>query len=120
MRILVVDDEPFCLTLTYKFLKEKNHTVVTASQADEALQIMESMDFDLVITDILMPNTPGTDLIRHIKESDKPIPVLAMTAGFENAQEDYMNEAEMFADAAIKKPLHKDQFLEIVETLGEA
>lgn len=120
MRILVVDDEPFCLTLTYKFLREKNHSVVTASQVDEALQILETIEFDLVITDILMPHTSGTDLIRHIKASNKPVPVLAMTGGFENAQDDYLHEAEMFADAAVSKPLHKDQFLEIVEALGNA
>lgn len=120
MLILVVDDEPFCLSLTYKFLKEKNHTVVTASQVDEALQILENMDFDMVITDIIMPNTLGTELIRHIKASDRPIPVVAMTAGYGNATQDYVNQAEMFADAAIAKPLQKDQFLDIVETLGSA
>lgn len=120
MRILVVDDEPFCLTLAYKILRANDHVVVTASQVDEAIQILEKMDFDLVITDIIMPNANGTELIKHIKASDKPLPVLAMTAGFENAQSDYLIEAELFADAAVSKPLQRDSFLELVETLGTA
>ena len=117
MRVLLVDDEPFCLSVACRFLEELGHSVTAANSVDEALNLLNSVEFDLVVTDIVMPHKLGFELIQYIKTMDKSIPVIAVTGGFENAVEDYVNQAEIFADVALAKPLYKDSFAETINAL---
>ena len=117
MRVLLVDDEPFTLGVAYKFLSDAGFEVTTAGHVDEAIKLIEKKTFDVVITDILMPQRLGYELIHHVKALEKPIPVIAITGGFENAIADYVNQAELFADVALAKPLHRDNFIKTVQAL---
>ena len=116
MKVLLVDDELFCLSVAQKFLEDAGYTVIAAHSVNEAISLLDQ-GIDIVITDILMPNKLGYELITHIKNSDNPIPVIAVSGGFENAVDDYVHQAEIFADVAIAKPLHKDNLIKTVKTL---
>ncbi|MBM3250478.1 MAG: response regulator, partial [Candidatus Omnitrophica bacterium] len=78
-KILVTDDEPV-IARTYKMVLEmEGYAVKTALNADEALKIFGEEEFDLVITDLCMPNKDGGALAKEIKARNKGVPVIAIT-----------------------------------------
>lgn len=112
MKILVVDDDQFILELVNTILDKENHEISNASCYDEAISFLENQNFDLVITDIIMPpGNDGTKLISYIKAKNPNMPVIAMTAGLENAVDDYVNWANLFADESIGKPFKSKELV---------
>ena len=80
--VLVVDDEPVVLTVTSRMLTSAGYGVIQALSAREALRVLELGDprIDLVITDVVMPETDGRALGRLIGEQHPAVPVLYMSA----------------------------------------
>jgi CheY-like chemotaxis protein len=81
-QILVVDDEPVVLALTSRMLRDAEYGVLQASSAREALRLLEAGDpsVDLVLTDVVMPETDGRMLGRLICERYPHLPVAYMSA----------------------------------------
>lgn len=78
-RIIVVDDEK-SIRITFKeFLERENYEVFTASNVEEALLLFKEVDFDVVITDIVMPRMSGMELLKIIYEKEPNVPVIVMT-----------------------------------------
>jgi DNA-binding response OmpR family regulator len=119
MKILLVDDDKFILELVAFMLGPEGFEIMPCSSVTEAISTMEENDreFDLVITDIIMPEQDGTKLAQYVSSVAPSIPVLAMTAGLENAVDDYVHLADMFADETIAKPLKKDELLDAIKRL---
>ncbi len=67
-RILAVDDQRYFRELTEGLLGDAGYEVRTASSGEEALHILEREDFEIVMTDLVMPGIDGTELVRRIKE----------------------------------------------------
>jgi len=78
-RILCVDDEPLILRLIARLLESPTSSVVTLSDPIEALRVFDEGAFDLVITDIRMPELDGHVLVQRIRERDPQVPVLVIT-----------------------------------------
>lgn len=78
--ILVVDDEENYLIVLKELLSEENYEVVTAEEAGKALEIFRQSDFDLVLTDMRMPNIDGITLLGMIRAINNDVPVIIMTA----------------------------------------
>ncbi|MBO4390953.1 MAG: response regulator, partial [Lachnospiraceae bacterium] len=79
-KILIVDDEPMMLKLTNHILAGK-YEVVTANNAEEALQLYEKEHPDLILTDLLMPGMTGFEMHETLqKRYTDVIPVIYMTA----------------------------------------
>jgi DNA-binding NtrC family response regulator len=109
MKILVVDDDRFIHEMVTASLASGNHDIKHAFGTGEAAQVFrQEGDFDLVITDIVMPGEDGTKLIKYIKDINESIPVLAMTGGLENAIDDYVSFAGLYADFTLSKPFTKE------------
>ncbi|HOO81384.1 MAG TPA: response regulator [Alphaproteobacteria bacterium] len=118
MDILIVDDNAFILEIISKMLAGQGYKIHPKSNVDEAISYLEGgSECDLVITDIVMPEKDGTKLASYVKSKTPSMPVLAMTGGLENALEDYVVLAEMFADEVMTKPFHKNQLIETIERL---
>jgi len=84
-KILIVDDERG-LRLTFQsFLGDEGYDVVTAEDFSTALQELAKQDFDLVISDIIMGNKTGLDMLRAVKEKNPACPVILIT-GFPNIE----------------------------------
>jgi len=66
-RILVVDDEPQMCDLVKAMLELDSHVVFTATSASAALDILDKENFDIIITDYLMPGMKGDQLGAHVK-----------------------------------------------------
>jgi len=98
-RILVVDDEESIRLLYEIELREEGYDVITASDAEEALEILEKYDLDLITLDIRLPGMNGIEFLRKVKDKKRDLPVLMCTA-----YDDYKQDFAVWAsDAYIVK-----------------
>jgi two-component system phosphate regulon response regulator OmpR len=98
--ILVVDDDNRLRELLRKYLTENGFRVTTAASAQEARQRLQSLDFDLMVLDVMMPGESGLDLTASLRK-EKPLPILLLTAmaestnriaGLERGADDYLTK----------------------------
>ena len=81
MKILAVDDDPMILKAITHSLKKEGYEVITASGGMEALQVIENKNIDLIITDIMMPDLSGLNLISFFREFYSiKIPIIIITS----------------------------------------
>ncbi|RKY41065.1 MAG: sigma-54-dependent Fis family transcriptional regulator [Candidatus Makaraimicrobium thalassicum] len=78
--ILIVDDEETMCNLLKDILAEKGYEVTTTQKAREALELAQDRPFDLIITDLKMPEIDGIEMVRQIKEFGIDSIVLVITA----------------------------------------
>jgi two-component system, NtrC family, response regulator PilR len=79
-RILVVDDEESMRQLLEIALGKEGYRIALAESGKKATELFDKSSYDLVISDIKMPDMSGVEVLRHIKETDPTIPVIMMTA----------------------------------------
>ena len=115
-RILIVDDEQPVLDFVGRVLREAGYTTATASNPAKALTLTEGgRPFDLLLTDVMMPQMNGDELARRLRESKPHLKVLYIT-GFADAlfkQKGSLWEDEAFLD----KPTTVKGLLEAVSLL---
>ncbi len=113
-KILIVDDEPDMLKLLSMILKEKTpYEVTTTNNPVEAVELLKTGGFDLVITDLKMPGLDGLQLLEEVKRRDEDIPVIIITA---YGTIDAATEAiEKGGFDFITKPFKKEQILFTIE-----
>lgn len=114
--VLVVDDDEVLLE-TMVALLQREHRVVGASRPDEALRLLETRAFDVVVTDWLMPGMDGVELFRSVVRLDRPIAVLLMTGRMEEFAEEVSLESRELL-GVIGKPFAPMQMLDRVRQLG--
>ena len=78
--ILIVDDEKNYLVVLSAFLSEKGYETIAADNGEDALEIVESTDLDLVLTDMKMSPMDGIELLKEVKGRVPDLPVVMMTA----------------------------------------
>jgi len=78
--VLIVDDEKNYPLILSAVLAEEGFKTSTANSGHKALEILEDIDIDLVLTDMKMPSMDGIELLGNIKEIDPDLPVIMMTA----------------------------------------
>jgi DNA-binding response OmpR family regulator len=80
MKILVVDDDPHILQLYRMELEDEGYEIVTAGTGHEAIDMLDSVNPDLVTLDILMPDMDGISVLRRMKEMRPRLPIIMSTA----------------------------------------
>ncbi len=115
--ILVIDDDILVTKSLSRLLCQQGYSVDTANSCQEALSKIEAMNFDLVVSDIKMPDIDGIQTVVKIKSvlSKKgagDIPVIFIT-GFTDAQS-YKSAKELNCADFIYKPFEKGEFLQSV------
>ncbi len=78
--ILVVDDEPNYQIVLSELLRDAGYEIFTADSGVSALPIVRDADLDLVLTDMKMPGMDGIEFLKKIKEFDRELPVILITA----------------------------------------
>jgi len=108
--ILVVDDSADMLELLDRKLKGKGFRVHLANSVESAINTMETIKMDLVITDYKMPRLSGLDLIKHIRNSNKEIKIIMITGypTVESAVEAVKSGAEEY----LTKPFTDEEFFD--------
>ena len=87
-KILIVDDEYINRDVLKESLELRNYSVITASSGEEAFDLYQNEQFDLVITDLVMPGRiDGTDLFYEIRRIQPDAKVIAIS-GYQNRQRD--------------------------------
>lgn len=116
LSILVADDEDSIRSLLEHFLKGAGHSVIAVSNAREACEAMTKQTFDLVITDVLMPDGDGLDLITELKKTQPRARILAMSGGGRYLEgSDYLKLAKgLGAHSAMMKPFTWQQLQEAI------
>ena len=116
MSILVVDDEPGWRDLLSLELSSEDCRVVTASNADEALKLLQAQSFDLIITDARMPGSlDGIDLIKTYRKKRPGQKALFITGyAIEEKIESTLEEGMVLC---LKKPFHSEELLRIIQGL---
>lgn len=111
--LLIVDDDPYVLESISTLLKEYQYAVYTSLNANDAMQQVRNFSFDVIVTDIKMPQVTGIDLLQNIHAYNQQIPVILMTA---------FAELDIAVDAIkrgafdfITKPYNPDYLLHAVE-----
>jgi CheY-like chemotaxis protein len=109
LSILLVDDAPEICTLASHWLPE-HHTASVHHGAD-ALAALSLLHFDLVVTDIVMPDLDGLALIRRLRQSQPWVRIVAITGGgrFRSAFECGLHARELGADDVLLKPFTAEQ-----------
>jgi len=114
--ILVVDDDPLILQAVKDELESVGYRVAVAGDGKEAIRLHNAKPFELIITDLLMPEIDGLETIIEIRTRSKNMKIIAMSSGR------YVNiDVAMFIGAAqvLKKPFSREQLLKMVnECLG--
>ena len=116
--ILLVDDAEDVREGIAAVLQSLNHTVTEAKDGREAIAKLDAQPFDLVITDIMMPEQDGTEVIMHLESLNPRPPVLAISGGAPNVPA-YMalHLARLKADASLMKPFRNEELKAKVATL---
>jgi len=120
--ILVIDDDRIVARSIDKLLKTRNYGVSIAQSGEEALEIVTKKDFNLIISDMRMPNMGGIETIRRIKEyqnkANSPKSEFMAITGYAN--DDAPQEGALLGITNfLLKPFESDKFLEIVNNCLE-
>ena len=113
--ILVVDDEPVLLRVVSKMLCAAGYTVTTATGGVAALKLIHDITFDLVITDLIMPDKEGLETITALCRHTPRPKIIAMSGGGRNSPENYLDTARLLgAQRTLAKPFSSAELLEAV------
>ena len=115
--ILVVDDDVSLRKVIETFLRKTGHKVIATSGRDEVLALLQSKQFDLVVTDVLMPDIEGTEVIKAVKTYQPDAAILAMSGGGARLTPELCLAiaSAMGAGVPLMKPFGMDDFLRAVD-----
>ena len=117
-QVLVVDDDDQVRKLICQVLQQEGHTVAEAYNGKKAIQHIQEAVIDLVISDVVMPDMDGLELIREIRRTHPRIRILTISGAGKEGPGLYLNIAERFgADAILMKPFAPDQLIQKVSAL---
>ncbi len=80
-KILLIDDDPQVLNIFKQYLSKAGHTVTTACNGLQGMRLLARDSFDLIITDILMPECDGLELLRTLRTTPDRPRIIAISGG---------------------------------------
>ena len=115
MKILVVEDEKDLNRVITKHLKKNNYSVDSCFDGEQALDYVLYGEYDLIITDIMMPKIDGYGLIKQLRNDKNSTPVIMLTA--KDGLDDKILGLDSGADDYIVKPFEFDELLARIRVL---
>ena len=114
-RILLVEDDERVRLMLKDLLESEGYEIEEASNGREALQSFASSPPDLVLTDLVMPDTEGIEMIIKMRKSNPNVKIVAMSGGV-----DYLNLAKQLgAVRTLTKPFSNQAVLDVVQATLE-
>lgn len=116
--VIAIDDDILLLELAKEMLERNGVTCTVCTKVDKLTEEMRKKNYDLLLTDIQMPNTDGFKLLELLRKSrignSKEIPIVAMTARSESEREDLLNAG---FDGCIFKPFSMNELLKVIASV---
>ena len=117
-KILIIDDEPYILLMLKKMLERAGYKVELASNGKEGMDIFRKQTTDLVITDIIMPDREGLELIIEMKKTRPDLKIIAISGGGRISPDSYLECATHFgAEKVFQKPFRQKELVSAVREL---
>jgi CheY-like chemotaxis protein len=114
-RILVVDDDPGIRQTFRGFLESAGHRVEASEDGAIALKRLQAERFDLVISDVVMPEKEGMELLMDLRREFEDLPVIIVSGGIPGSSMDVHHTARLLgARETLKKPVTSAQLLTAV------
>ncbi len=111
-RILIIDDDPHFLRILSRILSGEKFQVTATSNPCEALGLLRSGNFNLIICDLRMPDCDGLNLLQGIRSTGNEIPVIILTAYGE--AEAYLEAVNAGATEFLNKPINSEELIPVV------
>ena len=118
-QVLINDDDVQLLQLLAVAFRKHGHTVTTAANGSQARPILQAQAFDVVITDIIMPEGDGIEVLSFLGHMKQRPAIITMSGGSQRLGADLILETAraMKSDLVLMKPLTPKQLLDAVETV---
>ena len=115
--ILIVDDEVRMRKLLKDFLLQKNYQILEAEDGEKALQVYKENQskINLILLDVMMPKLDGWSVLRQIRQENKEIPIIMLTARSE--EQDELFGFELGVDEYVSKPFRPKVLVARVEAM---
>ena len=113
--LLVVDDEPFLRDAVAASLRFLGFDVTTAATGTDALRLVRDQPFDLVVLDVLLPDTDGFDVVRRLRRDGCRVPVIFLTA--RDTQADKVAGLTLGGDDYMTKPFGLEELAARIRTV---
>ncbi|MCB9481363.1 MAG: response regulator [Desulfobacteraceae bacterium] len=115
-KILIIEDDSDLRQVLKIMLEKEAYSVSEAENGMRGLKAFQSNKFDLVITDIIMPEKEGIETIFELKKINPDVKIIAISGGGRIAAEEYLMMAKNFGvSTVLSKPFKKDDFLSSVK-----
>ena len=116
--VLIIEDDEFVKNMLRQTFKQAGYEVATASNGRIGIQLYQSEPFDIVITDLIMPDMEGIETITHLRKYNPGVKVIAISGGGRNRPDDYLHLASKLGAArTFTKPVDRDELLDAVRQL---
>lgn len=115
MEILIAEDDKSLGTILKSYLATHGYSCTLCIDGQEALSCYKKDDFDLIISDIILPGMDGFAMVKEIRSKDKDIPIIFLTA--KSLQSDIIRGLELGADDYITKPFNMNELLLRIESI---
>ena len=121
MRILLVDDDDMSRRTIDQMLTRAGHEVTSTGSGSEALTLFRESSVDLIVTDLIMPDTDGLELIQELRKLDRKVRILAISGGGRVNANESLTVARKFGAAGIlAKPFSNQEFKDAINALMSA
>ena len=117
-KVLVLDDNEILVTVVTEALQEAGYDVMGTKDSKNLEKILQNQSFDLLITDIIMPDKEGIEIIIHVRENYSNMKVLAISGKDMGGSFNILELASgIGADATLKKPFTNSELIKTVNNL---
>ncbi len=115
-RILIIDDDEQFREMLRAMIEREGYEVTEAQDGEIGLNLQNENKFDLIITDIIMPNKEGIALIMELKKDYPDLKIIAISGGGRIVPNDYLGIAERLgADYTLSKPFRRRELIRALE-----
>jgi DNA-binding NtrC family response regulator len=111
-RILIIDDDPHFLRVLQRILSGEQFSVAATSNPCDAIELVRSNNFELIICDLRMPDCDGLNLLHAIRSAGNEVPVIILTAYGE--VDTYLEAMNAGATEYLNKPIQSDELVQVV------
>lgn len=118
-RILLIEDEDILRVPLQRMIERAGYEVVSCDDGGKGLQQVQLHGpFDAVITDIIMPEVEGIDVILRLRDQHPTLPILAISGGGRNSAHSYLEMAGILgANLTLAKPFYRQDLVRAIESL---